>query len=1051
MSYAQERTMAEFLANLMMSDLFIPHGHCYLWNMQLVGLHLGSDLTIAIAYFSIPLTLFYFVDRREDLPFNWIFSLFGAFIILCGATHLLEVWTLWHPVYWLSGGLKAVTAIVSAYTAVVLFRLMPQALSLVSPAQLAAANREIQQLNEALEARVAERTQELETSMQQAADLTDRLTLAIDAAQLGICDWNIVNQTINWNTYHEQLLDYQPGAASEYTYADWERRVHPDDLGRVMAAIDLAMSSHTDYTSEYRIILLDGSVRWLNGFGRFYYDLDGQPIRMTGLAMDITDRKQAELALLASEERLKLTIDAARIGTFDWNLVNQKIAWNAYHMALLGYAPTALEASSYEAWERRVAPEDLTRVKAAVQLCRDTHTDYACEYRVIWDDGSLRWVEAFGKFYYDGDGVAIRMTGIISDITDRKQAELALQQSEQRYRSLIQATAQIVWNTAADGHVVTELSSWAAFTGQSFEEYRGWGWLEAIHPADRARTNDLWLASVNNLTTFAIEHRLRRYDGEYRDMNVRGVPILNEAGSVIEWIGIHTDITARKQDEANLRRSEEFNRRILENNKDCIKVLDLEGRLLYMNNGGKKLMEINDFASVDRSFWLDFWGGSDQDLARSAFAMAKGGKVSKFEGQCPTVTGLPKWWQVTVAPIFDDRGQVEQILSISHDITDRIQSELAIRESEDRFRSTFEQAAVGVAHVSLDGRWLLVNQKVCEIVGYTEAELLNLNFQAMTHPDDLAQDRENIRQILAGEIRVVKFEKRYIHKLGHPIWINLTGTVRYNAAGEPMYFIASFENIDERKQAEFALQAQTITLAKTTALAERRNQELDQFARIVSHDLKAPLRAIANLSEWIEEDLAGKIEPETQTNLELMRSRVYRMENLINGLLDYARVGQTPASLDTFSVEDLLAEIIDSLNIPPSFTLELPTDLPPLTSNRILLSQVFANLIGNASKHHDRADGYIQITAEPAAQIWTFTVTDDGPGIAEPDQERAFGIFQTLAARDKKENTGIGLSIVKKIVESQGGKISIISPTNSELGNGTTFRFTWIDKGGVES
>jgi PAS domain S-box-containing protein len=933
MSYAQEWSVMEFVANLMMSDLFIPHGHCYLWNTQLVGLHLISDLTIAIAYFSIPLTLFYFVDKRDDLPFNWIFSLFGAFIILCGATHLLEVWTLWHPVYWLSGGLKAVTAIVSAYTAFVLVRLIPQALALPSPAQLATANRElqqqisnrevaeaqIQQLNEELETRVAERTQALATSMQQAADLTDRLTLAIDAAQLGICDWNIVNQTINWNTYHEQLLDYQPGEAREYTYADWERRVHPDDLGRVMAAIDLAMSSHTDYAAEYRVIWSDGSVRWLDGFGRFYYDLDRQPIRMTGLAMDITERKQAELAL---------------------------------------------------------------------------------------------------------------------------------QQSEQRYRSLIQATARIVWNTAADGQLVIEQTSWGAFTGQSFEEHRGWGWLEAIHPDDRARTNDLWLASVNNLTTFAIEHRLRRHDGEYRYMNVRGVPILDRAGSVLEWVGIHTDISERKQDEANLRRSEEFNRRILENNKDCIKVLDLEGRLLYMNDGGKKLMEINDFASVDREFWLDFWAGSDLELARSAFAMAKRGEVSKFEGQCPTAIGTPKWWQVTVAPMFDDRGQVEQILSISHDLTERIRSEFAMRESEERFRSTFEQAAVGIAHVSLDGRWLLVNQKLCEIVGYTEAELLNLNFQSITHPDDLARDTQSIRQILAGEIKVIKFEKRYIHKQGHAVWIDLTGTLRRDNAGEPLYFIASFENIDERKQAEFALQAQTITLAKTTALAERRNLELDQFARIVSHDLKAPLRAIANLSEWIEEDLEGKIEPETQTNLELMRSRVYRMESLINGLLDYARVGQTPASLTAFSVEALLAEIIDSLNIPPSFTLEVPIDLPPLTSNRILLSQVFANLIGNACKHHDRPDGHIQITAEPAAEIWTFTVTDDGAGIAEPDQERAFGIFQTLAARDKKENTGIGLSIVKKIVESQGGKISIVSPSSSESGRGTTFRFTWIDKGG---
>ncbi|NJR32914.1 MAG: hypothetical protein HC778_09085 [Chamaesiphon sp. CSU_1_12] len=195
-----------------MSDLFIPHGHCYLWNTQLVGLHLLSDLTIAIAYFSIPLTLFYFVEQREDLPFNWIFTLFGAFIVLCGTTHLLEVWTLWHPVYWLSGSVKAMTANRVRHTQRSCWcRLIPQALKLPSPAQLEAANRElqqqirnrelaeahIQQLNEDLEARVAARTQELADSMNQASDLAERLSLAIESAGLGICDWNITAKKLS--------------------------------------------------------------------------------------------------------------------------------------------------------------------------------------------------------------------------------------------------------------------------------------------------------------------------------------------------------------------------------------------------------------------------------------------------------------------------------------------------------------------------------------------------------------------------------------------------------------------------------------------------------------------------------------------------------------------------------------------------------------------------------------------------------------------------------------------------------------------------------------
>jgi PAS domain S-box-containing protein len=917
--------MTEFVANLMMSDLFIPHGHCYLWNTRLVGLHLLSDLTIAVAYYSIPLTLFYFVKQREDLPFNWIFTLFGAFIIFCGTTHLLEVWTLWHPVYWLSGTVKAMTAIVSAYTAIVLVRLIPQALKLPSPAQLEVANgklqqqirdrelaeAQIQQLNEELEARVAERTQELADSVLQASDLAERLSLAIESAGLGICDWNIIAKKIIWNRYHEILLDYQPRTLAEYTYEDWERRVHPDDLDRVTATIDLAMATHTDYSSEYRVIWENGSIHWLDGFGRFYYNSVGVPIRMTGLAMDITTRKQAELALAVSEERMSLTIEAAQIGTFDWNVRTGEIIWNDYHRLFLGY-PLDTPAS-YVAWESRVHPEDLQRVRTAVQLARDTRTDYAYEYRIIWADGSLHWLEAFGRFYYDSDRRPLRMTGIVNDITDRK------------------------------------------------------------------------------------------------------------------------------LDETNLRRSEEFNRRILENNKDCMKVIDLEGRLLYMNDGGKKLMEIGDFAAVYGNSWIGFWKGVDRESARMAFEAAKAGAVSKFEGLCPTALGKPKHWQVTVAPMFDERGNVEQILSISHDITERIAIESAIRESEERFRSTFEQAAVGVAHVSLEGQWLLVNQQLCQIVGYPESELLQIDFQTLTSPEDLPQDLAAIQQLLDGKIQTIELEKRYIHKLGHRVWVDVTASLRRDTAGEPIYFIVTIADITARKESELALQAQAIELAQTTELVAQRNQELDRFTHIVSHDLKAPLRGIANLAEWIADDLEGEVDPDIQTNLELMRSRVYRMETMINGLLQYARVGNTEQSVTTFAIADLLAEILDSLSLPPSFAVELPAAPSPITTNRLLLSQVLTNTIGNACKHHDRSDGRIQVTAQILGdRLWEFTISDDGPGIPPRDRDRVFGMFQTLSS-EKQDSTGIGLSIVKKIVESQGGHIAIVAPY---LG-GTTFRFTW--------
>jgi len=231
----------------------------------------------------------------------------------------------------------------------------------------------------------------------------------------------------------------------------------------------------------------------------------------------------------------------------------------------------------------------------------------------------------------------------------------------------------------------------------------------------------------------------------------------------------------------------------------------------------------------------------------------------------------------------------------------------------------------------------------------------------------------------------------------------------------------------------------TRDLAETNEMLEDRNRELEQFAYVASHDLKAPLRAIANLSEWIEEDLAGQLPPENQQQLHLLRGRVHRMEALINGLLEYSRVGRVESPMERVSLSVLLDEVIDSIDPPDTFTITIPPDLPTLITKRLPLRQVFANLIGNAVKHHDRPDGQVRIGMKDLGDRYEFWVADDGPGIAPEYHRKIFMIFQTLQARDVKESTGVGLSIVKRIVETEGGTIRV----DSEEGAGSTFYFTW--------
>ena len=230
-------------------------------------------------------------------------------------------------------------------------------------------------------------------------------------------------------------------------------------------------------------------------------------------------------------------------------------------------------------------------------------------------------------------------------------------------------------------------------------------------------------------------------------------------------------------------------------------------------------------------------------------------------------------------------------------------------------------------------------------------------------------------------------------------------------------------------------------LATTNNTLKERNQELDRFSHIVSHDLKAPLRGINNLSEWIEEDLADKLTAETQKYLHLQRERIARMQNLIDGLLQYARVGRNNAPVETVDVRQLLKEVIDSVDPPPEFAIAIMGKMPIINTQRLYLEQVFSNLISNGIKHHPRVDGKITISVQERERFYEFAVADDGAGIAPKLQNRIFDIFHTLDKGDKL-NTGVGLAIVKKIVEERGGKIAV----ESELGKGAAFCFQWFEQ-----
>ena len=257
--------------------------------------------------------------------------------------------------------------------------------------------------------------------------------------------------------------------------------------------------------------------------------------------------------------------------------------------------------------------------------------------------------------------------------------------------------------------------------------------------------------------------------------------------------------------------------------------------------------------------------------------------------------------------------------------------------------------------------------------------------------------------------------------------------------GRPFGIMAHAVDVTSSVELRQGAERRADELTRLSAELARSNQDLDQFAYVASHDLKAPLRGIANLTEWIEEDLGDNLSGESREHMQLLKGRVHRMEALIEGILTYSRAGRVQEQPVEVDVARLLAECIELLDPPATTEILIGPDMPVLVTERVPMQQVFMNLIGNAIKYNRRDGARVEITTRCEGNEHRFSVSDNGPGIEPRYRERIWQIFQTLAPRDKVEGTGIGLSVVRKIVETRGGRTWL----DSEVGKGTTFHFTW--------
>ncbi len=361
------------------------------------------------------------------------------------------------------------------------------------------------------------------------------------------------------------------------------------------------------------------------------------------------------------------------------------------------------------------------------------------------------------------------------------------------------------------------------------------------------------------------------------------------------------------------------------------------------------------------------------------------------------------------------------------ELTKRKEIEKSLIKSEERIRGIFQELSIPiiVSRIS-DGQVLYSNPSFASTLGYDLDEILNHRTPDFyNNPDDRHKLLEDLKK--CGSLS--NYELHSKRKDGTTLWVVLS--VQQIDFEKDKAMLVGLIDISERKQIEEEMKQVLKQLEST-------NKELKDFAYIVSHDLKAPLRAIGSLSSWIATDYADKFDDEGKEQLRLLLNRTERMHNLIEGILHYSRVGRGEEDLVEVDLNLLVTEIIDSIAPPENITITIENHLPIIRCEETRISQIFQNLLTNAIKYMDKPKGRITVSSSDNPDYWKFNVADNGPGIDEKYFDKIFQIFQTLKARDEFESTGIGLTVIKKIIEMYNGRIWL----KSKVGEGTVFFFT---------
>ncbi|OUC12961.1 MAG: hypothetical protein B0A82_19630 [Alkalinema sp. CACIAM 70d] len=836
----------------------------------------------------------------------------------------------------------------------------------------------------------------------------------------------------------------------------WIDGLHPDDRDQLLETWNnlwQQASPSTQYfqVGEWRHLRPDGTINWFYSQVAQELDSDGNVIGYVGTLTDITDRKLAELALQESQTQFRRITENVPGAMFRYVLhpdgTDELPYISAQVREIFEVEPDEALQNVASLWAR-IHPDDLSGVLADVQISAQTLEPFASTYRLLLPQRGVRWVQhmTHAERLENGDVV---WDGIVVDVTDRKRIETLLTQSRQKYYSLIQSVNGIVWeyDLQTDRFI---------FVSQKAEEMLGYPlsdwlnepnfWRNHVYAADLANIEHHFEQAIQTQQSCEMEYRMIAADGSL--VWVYDVSSLNldENGEVTRSSGVLIDIRDRKQAEQALQTLAERLDFALEGANIGIWEWSTASNRLIWDSRMLALYGIQpeDFSGQYED-WLNRIHPGDRAYVQQAEQQALNGERDPLiEFRIVWPDGTVRFIESRAFNHRNEQGEVVKTVGLNLDITDRKQAEQALQASQ-HFIQKIADASPNILFIYdlQESRNIYVNHAIKLILGYTEKQIQALGttlFTSLMHPEDLAQLPDHIAQLYEmqdGEIR--EFEYRMRHSNGEWRWLHSRDSVfSRDDQGRLKQTIGTAQDITDRKQAEIQLQHTNKELLRATRLK-------DEFLANMSHELRTPLNAILGMSEALQEQIFGTLSDRQLRSLKTIENSGQHLLALINDILDVAKIesGQITLEHQPTNIRLLCQSSLTFIkqqafkkNI--QVNLQLPDQLPQLWVDERRIRQVLINLLTNAVKFTpDNGQITLMVNAPIDANTIQISITDTGIGIAPEHQCKLFQPFIQIdsALNRQYSGTGLGLALVKQIVELHGGEVRL----TSEVGIGSCF------------